>query len=69
MGRPTSCPLPAHNSGRDGQGDGRPPFTTDDLSSSWDVLHPLAAHNSGLAHGLATSQRASPCASPLLWML
>ena len=52
----------AHNSGRaHGQGDGRPPFTKDDLSSSWDVGHPLAAHNSGLAHGLA--------ASPLLWML
>ena len=46
MGRPTSCPSSAHNSGRaPGQGDGRPPFTTDDLSSSWDVRHPLVAHN------------------------
>ena len=50
MGRPTSCSSPAHSSG---QGDGRPPFMTDDLSSSWDVRHPLAAHSSGLAHGLA----------------
>ena len=70
MGRPTSCSSRAHNSERaHGQGDGRPLFTTNDLSSFWDVRHPLAAHNSGLAHGLAASPRASSLASPLLWML